>query len=219
MRIGTWNLAGRWSARHRALLEDAACDVWLLTEVPAALSLDGGRLVRSAAMGDAKSWAAIWSSMVTDELPSPHPAAALAAVGDLRVCCCILPWRGARPTWPEDQGTDLAALTRAALDRLRTAVDVTDHPVIWGGDWNHALDGREWAGSIRGREAIAALLETAGLTAPTARSPHRIEGLLSIDHIAVPSHWEVASCRRLRAEAGGRRLSDHDAYVVAVARS
>lgn len=34
MRIGTWNLAGRWSLAHQSFLEDAECDVWLLTEVP-----------------------------------------------------------------------------------------------------------------------------------------------------------------------------------------
>ncbi|WP_267128537.1 MULTISPECIES: hypothetical protein [unclassified Nocardioides] len=33
MRIGTWNLAGRWDARHLALLEAMDCDVLLLTEV------------------------------------------------------------------------------------------------------------------------------------------------------------------------------------------
>jgi hypothetical protein len=36
MRIGTWNLAGRWDARHERLMRDQACDVWLVTEVRAA---------------------------------------------------------------------------------------------------------------------------------------------------------------------------------------
>lgn len=45
MRIGTWNLAGRWDDRHLAMLEDASCDhdsrvahpvfqVMILTEPP-----------------------------------------------------------------------------------------------------------------------------------------------------------------------------------------
>jgi hypothetical protein len=38
MRIGTWNLDGRWSVDHRWFLKEG-CDIWLLTEVPAALSL------------------------------------------------------------------------------------------------------------------------------------------------------------------------------------
>jgi hypothetical protein len=33
MRIGTWNLQGRWDLRHLELLSAHDCDVWLLTEV------------------------------------------------------------------------------------------------------------------------------------------------------------------------------------------
>jgi hypothetical protein len=40
MRIGTWNLDGRWSADHGRFLTEEECDIWLLTEVPAALSLE-----------------------------------------------------------------------------------------------------------------------------------------------------------------------------------
>lgn len=39
MRIGTWNLAGRWDARHRTLLETMDCDALLLTEVSERLKL------------------------------------------------------------------------------------------------------------------------------------------------------------------------------------
>ena len=41
MRIGTWNLAGRWSAHHAGLLLAADCDVWLLTEVNERTTLPG----------------------------------------------------------------------------------------------------------------------------------------------------------------------------------
>lgn len=27
VRVGTWNLAGRWSARHEAALADGDCDI------------------------------------------------------------------------------------------------------------------------------------------------------------------------------------------------
>lgn len=33
MRIATWNLAGRWSPQHEALMLEVTADVWLLTEV------------------------------------------------------------------------------------------------------------------------------------------------------------------------------------------
>jgi len=41
VRIGTWNLAGRWSDHHRDLILAADCDVWLLTEVNERTSLPG----------------------------------------------------------------------------------------------------------------------------------------------------------------------------------
>jgi hypothetical protein len=50
---------------------------------------------------------------------------------------------------------------------------------------------------------------------PTAELPHPIEGLLSIDHVAVPS-GTVASATRVEAIHEATRLSDHDAYVVDV---
>ena len=41
MRIGTWNLDGRWSLAHQAFMQEQMCDVWLLTEVPGDISLQG----------------------------------------------------------------------------------------------------------------------------------------------------------------------------------
>ena len=81
MRVGTWNLAGRWSAGHLAFMRDVDCDVWLLTEVPAALDLGEGHLVRSAPMDEAgrKSWAAVWSRGPLVDRSSPHPSAAAQA--------------------------------------------------------------------------------------------------------------------------------------------
>ncbi|SFJ13748.1 hypothetical protein [Nocardioides psychrotolerans] len=76
------------------------------------------------------------------------------------------------------------------------AVEAAAH-AVWGGDWNHALSGREWAGSVDGRRSVLDAVERLGLHVATATSPHQIEDLLSF--------------------AGESRLSDHDAYVVEVA--
>lgn len=186
MRIGTWNLDGRWSPRHQRLLAEAECDVWLLTEVPESLALSGGHLVRSDAMLGigGKSWAAVWSNQPSAKLPPVHPAAAPALCGDLLLFSCVLHWRGARPHWP-DEGSTVAAMTLAALGRLGPSLISNEHAVVWGGDWNHAMTGREHAGSMEGRGAIEALVATAGLVVTTVDAPHRIDGLLSIDHIAV----------------------------------
>ena len=88
--------------------------------------------------------------------------------------------------------------------------------LVWGGDWNHALTGREYAGSRAGRSSLLAAVDKLGLTVATTHQPHAIEALLSIDHIAVPEGVEVADVRRVSAAVDGRRLSDHDAYALRI---
>ena len=85
--------------------------------------------------------------------------------------------------------------------------------LVWGGDWNHALSGREYAGSLGGRKVVLDAVDQLDLSVPTADLPHPIDGLLSIDHVAVP-RGTATTASRLPAERDGTRLSDHDAYVV-----
>ena len=75
------------------------------------------------------------------------------------------------------------------------------------------MTGKEYAGSRGGRRAILAALDRLGLEVPTTELPHRIEGLLSIDHIAL-GHGFGTSAARLVGERGVTQPSDHDAYVV-----
>jgi hypothetical protein len=60
-------------------------------------------------------------------------------------------------------------------------------------------------------------MNTLGLKAPTGTLPHRIAGLLSIDHIAVPLDTKVIGAHRVHARQNGHYLSDHDAYIVEIA--
>ncbi|MFC7492756.1 MULTISPECIES: hypothetical protein [unclassified Nocardioides] len=208
MRIGTWNLAGRWTPDHERFLLDLDCDVLLLTEVSERFTLAGHHLhLSEALMAPRRRWAGVASRPPLTPVPDPHPASAMAAVDGWTFCSSILPWRscGNRDPW---QGTRHADKTTAAVERLLERLP-TDR-FVWGGDWNHALSGREWSGSIGGRTSILAALEKLGLDVPTALLPHRIEGLLSIDHIAVPSGTEVTEATAVDADS----LSDHDAYVV-----
>ena len=101
-----------------------------------------------------------------------------------------------------------------AVDDLLLHLRVADS-LVWGGDWNHALTGKEYAGSIGGRRAVMAALDGLGLEATTTDLPHRIDGLFTIDHLAVPSGLR-AQASRVEAAHEGKRLSDHDAYVVDV---
>lgn len=76
------------------------------------------------------------------------------------------------------------------------------------------MDGREYAGSHAGRAHILQAVRELKLQVPTTRLPLRIEGLLSIDHIAVPAGTAVQAAERVIAASQARRLSDHGAYVV-----
>lgn len=210
VRIGTWNLAGRWSDDHPAFLTVLRCDVLLLTEVSDRVEVPGmvGHVSRRQ-MARRRHWAGIWSRHSMTPIPDPHGASAMAEILGYRFCSSILPWRscGSREPWV---GSNTAERTIDAVDAIRRAA-----PEIWGGDWNHALHGREYAGSKAGREHLLTTLAELDLHVATAHAPHQIEGLRSIDHIAIPAAWSTRVEHHSALLAEGR-LSDHDAYVVEV---
>lgn len=114
MRIGTWNMQGKSDSRQLQFMAREDCDVWLLTEVSDTFAMAPGTTIFSDAMSPGRAWAAVWARDGLDGMPSIHQAAALAKVGELRVCSCVLPWRAARSTWP-DEGRDLASITATAI--------------------------------------------------------------------------------------------------------
>ncbi|MGV8909452.1 MAG: hypothetical protein ACOH1Y_10755 [Propionicimonas sp.] len=214
MRIGTWNLAGRWSPQHLELLGAQECDVWLLTELRTGVSLPGYEShVTAGTMAIRRHWAGILCLGELQPMPDPHPASAAALAFGQYWCSSILPWRscGSAP-WGEGTSSEK---TRRALDQLIGSFP--DTGLVWGGDWNHALHGREYTGSVAGRTAINAALVDLRLKVPTEYLPHRIPDVLSIDHIAVPESAKIHSTTRIIAQdAAGNRLSDHDAYSTEV---
>jgi hypothetical protein len=213
VRIGTWNLEGKWSPDHLALMDREHCDVWLLTEVHVDISIPGMQVHRTAElMGPRKTWAAIFSTADVDPKPDPHRATALAHIDGHRFMSSVLPWRTCGPSWP---GSTLAEKLKTTLDGLRVQLDET---TIWGGDWNQALEGNEYVGSLDGRDQITELIETAYLSVPTRSLGSATSGQRSIDHIAIPMGWDVHGAHRVSAQVDGYRLSDHDAYVISVDR-
>jgi hypothetical protein len=211
MRIGVWNLQGRWDGRHCQQIQAMSCDVVLLTEVSERVVIPGMELHRTAAtIAPRRRWAAVAARKQVRGLADPHGATAMAEIDGLRVCSSILPWRscGTREPW---KGTTTAEKTAAAVADIEAAA-----PTAWGGDWNHAMSGREWSGSQGGRRSIVEAVDRLGLQIPTARAPHQIDGLLSIDHIAIPAAWATSEVEHHSAVLGGARISDHDAYVIEV---
>ena len=161
-RIGTWNLAGRWSESHERLLLDLDCDVLLLTEVrrrDIACCASYERRLTQADMATGRAWAGIYSREpleprcdLTCEPPGepaceprcerhrdPHPASVVATSGGVTYCSSILPWKGARSVAPWT-GHNHAAKTGATVDELTPHLTST---TVWGGDFNHAMTGRE----------------------------------------------------------------------------
>lgn len=213
MRIATWNLEGKWTPRHHWLVRSLRADLLLLTEVVDTVEVSGHNIhFTEAEMQPGRRWAAIATSAHVRPLPDPHGATALAEVDGLRIASSILPWRnsgGASPWTGENQGSR----TATAVAAIETAA-----PIVWGGDWNHELTGRMYAGSKGGRMSILGALDRLGLSASTNASPHRLVGAHSINHVAVPAFWAVASAsvERVSAIVDGVELSDHDAYVVEI---
>lgn len=218
LRIGTWNLAGRWTDAHRDAINDEDCDIWLLTEVSERLAMGGYHLHRGEQpMAAQRRWAGVLSREPLSPMPDPHPASAMARVGGLTVCSSILPWKGTgrRDPWVGERHVER---TQATMDDLAAALP--RESLVWGGDWNHALSGREYAGSIGGRRHLLDFVAERQLQVPTAELTHQIEGLLSIDHIAFTDDLPVGEAHRFHAIGpDGRRLSDHDGYVVTLAQS
>ena len=188
------------------------CDVLLLTEVSERVELPGHDLhLGNLSMAPKRRWAAVASRLPMRPMPDPHGASAMVELGGLRVCSSILPWKGCGTQEPW-VGANTAEKTISAVADVEAAA-----PEIWGGDWNHALSGREWAGSVAGRRSVLESVERLGLQVLTATAPHQSQDLLSIDHIAVPRSWVVRGAQRHHAFVGDSRISDHDAYVVGVA--
>jgi hypothetical protein len=217
MRIGTWNVANRViTTGHRDLLLGQNCDVWLLTELNRKW-LDGENRIdqyhchlsagiQGRIKGSNQLIAAVLGHAPLIPLDDPHPASAAAVVDNITYCSTVLPWRSASgEPW---SGSNHSEKTEVAIATLLKALPRSN--LVWGGDWNHSLVGKEHSGSMGGRNCLLGAIKSLGLQVPTDSLLHRNDISKSIDHIGVPAHWRVTSARRIDAKG----LSDHDAYVV-----
>lgn len=218
MRIGTWNVENRlMTKQHEDLLRDQQCDVWLLTELHRSWADEHGTTVldfhshlSKGVMGHNHHWAAVLSLLPLERLKDPHPASAAAKINGVTYCSTILPWRGVKAGAEPWAGSNHAEMTASAIEELLR--NVPKENLVWGGDWNHSLIGKESAGSMGGRQHVHGAIEKLALNVPTSVLSHRGDYCLAIDHIGVPMTWKVDSAKRIDAEG----LSDHDMYIVEV---
>ncbi|WP_345526790.1 hypothetical protein [Nocardioides endophyticus] len=89
--IGTWNLAGRWTADHLDFVLGLDCEVLLLTEVSERLQVRDHHLHPcEQAMTPKRRWAAVLSREPITPLPDPHPASAAGRIGTSTYCSSVL---------------------------------------------------------------------------------------------------------------------------------
>lgn len=212
MRIGTWNLEGKWTPRHQQVLIELDCDVLLLTENHACVNLTGyHRQVSSAMMGPTKHWAGIFSRSPMRRRPESHPASVSVETQGITVTCSVLPWPmcGNQAPWQGIKPTD--RMTRAVE---QVAVSLAGRPFkVWGGDWNQPLLGDLRGFSRASQVVITDAVNGLGMTVPTTDLSAQNPEQKSIDHIAVPRDWPVLAAG---AHPVPRALSDHNAYWVEV---
>jgi hypothetical protein len=204
---------GKASAAHLAMLTDRDCDVWLLTEVPRSLMLDGYTSVLTEGTTFPQNdvaWAGVFARHAMAALPQPHGATVAAQVNGHTYWSSVLPWRDCArwecaPWWHD--GADTADRMRRTLQILTT----NGPPDVWGGDFNQELSGRHYVGTEAGRRHLEQALEGFGLTCLTRDAPGALADSSSIDHVAARGGRLVAGVAdELWLSAG------HDVYVAEI---
>jgi hypothetical protein len=229
LRLGTWNLERsepRWRLQRQATHISNEADLWLLTHVPSYLHVDTEKPSFSGLRpGETNQcWAAITFKWPMQYVPSRHPSLVMARIshpgGDFLAASSVFPWRTAM-SWPFGEGVSFPrrcaqTLAAHAKEIGRASAGLS---IVWGGNFNQALTGRERVGSDVGRGALLEAFETLGLRAVTGEANGQDPRQRSIDHIAIPSTWSSRVVRVQRPKSDNRLLSNHPAYVVSVERA
>ncbi len=243
MILGTWNLEtyapprSTRSQAQRGVLEHLGADVWFLTELHCDWYLDDHNMLYSVARPEAPeshrkaAIATRWSMEPIINADQPHPfdgrlsMARISPPGtsqSLLAVCTVLPWRGATPLWKQHLGAHLsyAEIYVGLLHYVVTRIEAerkAAEPVLWGGDFNQGLHGRDYVGTLQGREATMRAFAQLGLQVPTQFLAASIVAHPAIDHLAVPATWRIDAVPEIhRPRHGEKPLSDHALYRVSV---
>lgn len=240
MKVATWNLnsaKGLAPARRDLFLqsmEKVNADVWVLTETW--LSLPPGpdyRLVTcSVAAEDLgtspdRRWVAIWSRRRARPLsvhgdPERMACARVEQPGlmDLVVVGTVLPWRRDPRHHPRTGQAEFCAVL---------ATQAAEWDGLWGsprscalcvaGDFNQELEGRPYAGTHAGCEALDEVLDRLHLDCVTRHLPAQAgRGESAIDHLCIgPRELSLVTHAAQSISApfiGATAVTDHDGASV-----
>jgi len=230
LRVGTWNLdrdRPSWRKPHQANHIRKQADLWLITEIPANWQFDTKHSSFSGLRpGETDQyWSAVISRWPVKPITAKHWSLAMARIdhpgGPFLAASSVFPWRSAAEFWPAGDGDTFAE--RCANTLEAHAAEICEArcglPVVWGGDFNQALSGRDHVGSDVGREALSKAFMHLGLRAVTEEAAGQVPPHRSIDHIAVPTQWNPWDVEVQRPQSDDRFLSDHPSYVVSVERA
>ena len=240
MRIGTWNIermgrGQKLADSYGTELKQLKADVVVVTEpgpgfhdlFPEAVMAPENRPGRKPP----EAWVAIIGEnleAITPEIPYSRLAVAARTVIDgqsVIVYGSVLPWNSAQHHAPDvygDEKRPFMEIFERALDEQVGDMEALrrrypQEALIWAGDFNHTLEGR--ALSRGASELLRDAISKLGLEAVNADSPHRAEGMKSLDLICVESSWTCSGIDFDYPEPDGRPLSDHRWYVAEVGLS
>jgi endonuclease/exonuclease/phosphatase family metal-dependent hydrolase len=208
-------------------------DVWFLTELHADWEVEGQSICFAPPRTEAPIFrrkAAIATSWRMDILPSgDNPVEGRKCLARLiepvtgktvLAASTVLPWRGVTTHWRKILNREMsyAEVFSYVLDYMVQRIEKErrlGESVIWGGDFNQGLSGRDYVGTHLGRAALRAGFDRLGLQVPTQDLPALIKNHPAIDHIAVPWDWSIVAPPAIRRPLrNGKPLSDHGLYLV-----
>ena len=234
MRIATWNLqrGGRSRAARQAqeaVLRDLRADLIVLTE-PGDTYQEGVGIVTSPARQSdqeaSEPWVAIVGRSVEPvvlDVPFERMAvAATTCVNDVRLLVygSVLPWglfpRDALQARETGMQGFLRVLHEQTADIGQLRQQFPKHVVIWAGDFNQTLSGRNQGGSAAKREALLRAIDKLGLKAWNAGAAHAADGLHAIDLICGPREVAINRQGRIDPVLDGVTMTDHAGYWVEI---
>ena len=161
-----------------------------------------------------------------DDDPLPFERLAVAALAEpdgvpAVVYGSVLPWRQIVQQAPslvrpyENYATAFQRiLAEQVADLMRFRVRFPDRMIIWAGDFNQSLVGRNLTGSKSGREQLSSALKHLDLVAWNSNAPHSRTDMCAIDLVCGPDVDRIPRIELIPTHQEGRKLSDHMGYVV-----